>query len=214
MKKLKKRFFFVFEGGEGSGKSTQAKLFYEWLVKKGHNALLTKEPGGDDGVCAEIRKVLMDEKFHNQLTSKTEMLLFVADRAQHVEKVIRPALEEGKIVVCDRFDAANYAYQCGGRGIDSTTFFTINDYAKDKLEPNFWFWIDIVDPRLGLERNFKAGKRDRFEVEDINFHYRVHQGYADFFKHISLYDRTYINGLFPVDEVHKQVLDSIKHLHL
>ncbi len=176
----KRGLFVVFEGGEGSGKTTQAKLLIEALEKDGRQVFLTKEPGGDEGICRDIRTLLLNPAYSGKMSAWAELLLFEADRAQHVEKVILPALEEGKVVISDRYEAATYAYQCAGRGVCSSgQYVDLNDRVTGGLKPDFTFWID-VNPELGLKRNVDAKKRDRFEMEDISFHHKVRKGYQDY----------------------------------
>lgn len=173
--------FLVFEGGEGSGKSTQAKKLKEYLEKLGHSVLLTKEPGGDDELCGEIRKILLDPRHAGKVNRQTEFMLFEADRAQHVNRVIDPALADGKIVICDRYEASTYAYQCGGSNVcGARDFELINGLATQGLRPDFTFWLDI-DPEIGLRRNVEAKKRDRLEMETIDFHQHVQKGYVYYF---------------------------------
>lgn len=178
---MKNGLFVVFEGGEGSGKSTQARLLAEWLTLNDHAVLMTKEPGGDDGVCADIRACLLNPKYSGKFSGRAEMLLFEADRAQHVDKVVRPGVAEGRVVVCDRYEASTYAYQVRGRKVSSPLKYAwINAFATDRLRPDFSFWIDL-DPAVGLRRNVLGKKRDRFEMEDISFHQDVRQGFGDYF---------------------------------
>ncbi len=203
--------FIVFEGGEGSGKTTQARLLYESLKKEGRDVLLTKEPGGDDGVCKDIRQLLLNPKYQGLMSSHAELLLFEADRAQHVHAVIRPALEQGKIVISDRFEASTGAYQCGGRGLKWPEFGRINEFAAQELVPDFTFWIDI-DPKIGLKRNFDASKRDRFEMEDIEFHNRVRKGFDLYFDGIHPKKYQKLNGNLAIAELHAQILETAKRL--
>lgn len=202
--------FFVFEGGEGCGKSTQAKLLFEWLKKTGHNVFLTKEPGGDEGICRNIREILLNKNYLGRFSERAELLLFEADRAQHVDFTIKPALESGKILISDRYEASTFAYQCGGRGINWGEFLRLNEFATKRLKPDFIFWLDI-DPRIGLRRNTDAKKRDRFEIEDINFHNRVRRGFIDYFKSSVDSDALEkLDGRLSVEKLHKKVLEIIK----
>ena len=201
--------FFVFEGGEGCGKTTQAKLLFEWL-KKTHDVLLTKEPGGDEGICRDIREILLNKNYSGRFSERTELFLFEADRAQHVDFTIMPALESGKIVISDRYEASTFAYQCGGRKINCGEFSRLNEFATKGLKPDFIFWLDI-DPIIGLRRNMDAKKRDRLEMEDVAFHRRVRQGFIDYFK--SFVDLNTWENLpdLSVEELHREVLEIIKH---
>ncbi len=197
--------FIVFEGGEGSGKSTQAKLLYDELVIKGWPAFLTKEPGGDDGVCKDIRTVLLNPKYKGSMDPKTELMLFAADRAQHVGQVLEPEIKNGKLVICDRYEGSTFAYQCAARGFSIQAFEMLNQYATSGLKPNFIFWLDI-DPVIGLQRNVGASKRDRFEMEDLSFHQNVRIGYEEYFK--SQEPRRYIklDAAKSIDELHQEII--------
>jgi len=162
-------FFITVEGIEGSGKSTLAKGLYNKLKEKGFPVLLTWEPGGT-GVGEKIREVLL---FSENLSPWTELLLFLASRKEHVEKKILPALREGKIVICDRFDDSTIAYQGFGRGLPLRMLKRINKMVTEKLKPNLTFLLDI-EPSEGLNR---VGRRDRIERENIEFHTKVREGY-------------------------------------
>ena len=203
--------FIVFEGGEGSGKSTQARLLYQWLVKQGNNVLLTKEPGGDGSVCQDIRQVLLNEQYVSILYPLTEFFLFLSDRAQHVATVISPALEIGQVVVCDRFQAATFAYQCVARSVCSQREFEfMNTLATGGIVPDLTLWIDI-DPLVGLKRNFEMGKRDRFEAEDEAFHRRVREGYLAYFSQCK--DPWYkLDGSQRVDVLKRRVIERVEQL--
>lgn len=209
---MKKRgLFLVFEGGEGSGKTTLSKRLFEWLSNQGYYTFLTKEPGGDDSVCARTRKILLDPAHKGVMSPRTELLLFEADRAQHVDTVIRPALEKENIVVCDRFSASTFAYQCVARGVcQADKFYEWDAFATGRLHPDLTFWIDI-DPKLGLSRNAKDKKRDRFELEDLEFHKRVREGFKEFFKDYP-WDVEKLDGSLPLEVLEKQVIETTLRL--
>ncbi len=200
-----KGLFIVFEGGEGSGKSTQAKLLYDGLVSKGWSAFLTKEPGGDDGICKNIRALLLNPAYKNSMDPKTELMLFAADRAQHVSKVIAPEIKNGKMVVCDRYEGSTFAYQCAARGFSIQAFEMLNNYATGGLKPDFIFWLDI-DPAIGLRRNVEVSKRDRFEMEDVSFHNNVRVGYEEYFKNLEPDKYMKLNGLKSIEDLHEEVM--------
>ncbi len=210
--------FLVFEGGEGSGKTTQAKLLAEEIRKMGRNVLLTKEPGGDEGICRDIRKILLDPDYKVGMSERAELLLFEADRAQHVEKVILPALKSGDVVISDRYEAATYAYQCAARGVMGWGgYFHLNEFATGGLRcdcscglrPDCIFWIDI-DPTAGLQRNKDAKKRDRFEMEDISFHQNVREGYQGYFQGFATRGTWQkFDGSLSVEELHRQIMEAI-----
>jgi dTMP kinase len=167
--------FVAFEGGEGSGKTTQAKRLALRLRAEGHKVVLTREPGGTP-LTEEIRRLLLEYP-DVEMCQKTELFLYLASRAEHVEKLIAPSLRNGSDVVCDRFSLASIAYQGGGRGLGVRRVRDLCNYATDGLWPDMTFLLD-VEPGLGLAR--KAGRgyeADRLEREDLAFHHRVRAGY-------------------------------------
>jgi dTMP kinase len=165
--------FITFEGGEGSGKSSQAEELRRWLSTQGIPAILTHEPGGTE--LGEKISDLVKWAQNTDISPMTELLLFNASRAQHVKGVIRPALYEGKAVICDRFDDSTTAYQSYGRGLDLEMVKSINDTATGGLRPNLTVLLDI-SVKDGLAR--KSGEKlDRFEKEDLDFHRKVREGY-------------------------------------
>ena len=166
--------FITFEGGEGSGKSTQAKAIYKRLLSLNIPTLLTHEPGGTP-LGNSLRRWLKDKE---EIDPRTELLLFNASRAHLVSHVIRPALEKGTVVICDRFAESTIAYQGYGRGFDLNLIEAINNIAIQGLKPDLIFFLDIpVDHGLA-----RKGRRDRFEREEIAFHQRVRNGYLDMAK--------------------------------
>ena len=207
------RLFLVFEGGEGSGKSTQAKLLARYLESCGYPVLLTKEPGGNDELCGEIRKILLDPRHAGQINRETEFMLFEADRAQHVQRVIDPALADGKIVICDRYEASTYAYQCGGRNVcGSRDFELINGLATQGLRPDFTFWLDI-DPEIGLRRNVEAKKRDRLEMEAVDFHQHVRNGYEYYFHNMVESEHWMkFDAQQSIEAIHSQIISVLRKL--
>ena len=162
--------FIVFEGGEGSGKSTQAKALEGQLRRLGFKTVLTHEPGGTL-LGNKLRRWL---KWGRGVTTQTELFLFLASRSQLVTKVIRPALERGQVVICDRFDASTFAYQGYGRGMDLAFLETINSFVTDGLSPDLVILLDL-DVEKGLKR--KRMRLDCFEREEFAFHHRVRDAY-------------------------------------
>ncbi len=165
--------FISFEGIEGSGKTTHAKHLAEYLKKKGHEVIVTEEPGGTDIGC-RIRKLLLDPK--SSMDPMTELLLYYSSRAQHVREVIYPALLNNTVVITDRFIDSTIAYQGYSRGIDLSLISALNEIVVPGLKPFITFLLDL-DVEEGLKRNRKANKEDRFELETIEFHNRVRQGF-------------------------------------
>jgi len=162
--------FIVFEGGEGSGKSTQAKALRRRLLRRGYPVVLTREPGGTPIGNRLRRWVLWGEG----LTPQTELLFILAARSQLVAEVIRPALKRGGTVICDRYFYSTLAYQGYGRGMDLGLLQSLNGLVTGGVAPDLVVFLDM-DTEEGLER--KAGDRDRFEREDMSFHRRVREGY-------------------------------------
>jgi dTMP kinase len=172
--------FITFEGIEGSGKSTQLLLLAEKLEADGRAVTVTREPGGCD-IADQIRAILLDSR-NRAMVPMTELLLYAAARSQHVEEVIRPALTEGRIVLCDRYADATAAYQGFGRGIDMDLIDKVNKLAAGSVCPDATILLDCPE-ETGLARamsriNATAGMREeRFELESLRFHEAVRNGY-------------------------------------
>ncbi len=181
---MKQGLFITFEGLEGCGKTTQAKMLFDFLIKQKIPSIYTKEPGGTK-IGDKIRKILLDQK-NDGMDYKTEMLLFLASRAENVRLIILPALEEGKVVISDRFYDSTTAYQGYGRGIDLKNIKHLNSLVVGKAIPDLTFVLDI-DPHEGLRRSASFGnsREMRFEEEFLNkkiiggklFLERVRHGY-------------------------------------
>jgi dTMP kinase len=164
--------FITFEGGEGCGKSTQSRLLLKKLEQQNIPAVLTHEPGGT-ALGNELRRTLK-RKRDSSISPQAELFLLAASRAQLVAELIRPALEEGKVVLCDRFTHSTMVYQGYGRGLDFTAIKMVNNMATRHLNPDLIIFLDIA-PEQGLAR--KQSLKDRFELEDLSFHRRVREGY-------------------------------------
>jgi dTMP kinase len=165
--------FISLEGGEGAGKSTQARLLAQFLTDRGHQVLLTREPGGTS-LGATIRQLFLQSEY---LTPMTELFLLMSDRSHHVNQLIRPSLLAGKIVITDRFVDSTVAYQGFGHGIDRDWIDQLNYQATGGLMPQLTFWLD-VPPHLGLERaSMKTPHQDRMEKLNLQFHQSVRQGF-------------------------------------
>jgi dTMP kinase len=165
--------FVCFEGGEGAGKSTQARLLRERLEAAGHAVLLTFEPG-DTAVGKDIRRIVLDPAT-GHLADRTEALLYAADKAEHVEKVVRPALEQGQVVITDRYVDTSLAYQGAARGLRVDELEPVLRWATGGLRPHLTVLLD-VDPVAGLGR-FEG--RDRIEAESVEFHQRARAGFLE-----------------------------------
>jgi dTMP kinase len=176
MIKLKKGYFISLEGGEGAGKSTQNKRIVKWLSDHGGDVVETREPGGTP-VSEQIRRVLLDTR-NAGLNATAELLLMFAARSQLVQEVILPALETGKIVVCDRFADASYAYQGGGRQLGPETVAVVEKLVLKDLQPDLTLLFD-VSVEVGMRRVAGRGVADRFEIETARFFERVRSAYLD-----------------------------------
>lgn len=201
-----------FEGGEGSGKTTHAKLLANWMSGRNIPHILTKEPGSDTiKECKKIRKLLLDP--NNDLTDRTELFLFLADRAQHVEKLIKPALEDNKHVICDRFIDSTKNYQ-SARGLDRQKIDLLIDFATNGLKPDVTFILDIpVD--VGLLRAkaksiYKEG--DRIEKASLKFHEQVRNNFLKMAESL-IEDRFIVVNILDknINQVHAEIIKYISY---
>jgi dTMP kinase len=164
-------FFVAFEGGEGVGKSTQIARAAAWLRERGHVVLETREPGGTP-LGKELRRLVLDPAGH--VTPRAEALIYAADRAYHVDTMIRPALESGQVVLTDRYVDSTLAYQGAGRGLDDAR--VVTTWATGGLVPNLTVILDL-DPRVGLARAGARSSLDRLEADSLAFHEAVRRGF-------------------------------------
>lgn len=175
-------FFITFEGIEGSGKTTQMRHLHKHLQELGYQTVVTREPGGCS-ISDTIRALLLDPE-NVDMASRTELLLYSAARAQHVDECIRPALKAGKVVICDRFSDATTIYQGAGRGIDMKQLEEINNFATSGLTPDLTLLLDYpVEEGLQRARNRNDNEsleaEGRFELEALSFHRRIREGYLE-----------------------------------
>jgi dTMP kinase len=168
--------FITVEGGDGAGKSTVLVRLYEELVRRGMDVLLTREPGGID-IAEQIRGIILNPA-HTQMDKRTEALLYAASRRQHLAEKVLPALEAGKIVLCDRFIDSSLAYQGHARGLGIEAVYAINRFAVEDCIPDTTLLFDVT-PEVGLARiNATNGREvNRLDLEDLHFHERVREGY-------------------------------------
>lgn len=205
--------FITFEGGDGTGKTTQLRAVENYLRGLNRPCVVTREPGGT-ALGSMIRKVLL-ETDDDEIGASTELFLYLADRAQHVKQIIAPALSAGKIVLCDRFTDSTLAYQGYGRGIDLDWLRRLNDYASEKLCPQLTFLFDCpVDVGLGRAARRREQspvdrpQEDRFEREKHDFHERIRSGFLDLARREP--DRfRIIDASRSVAEVDKQVREIV-----
>ena len=165
--------FVCFEGGEGAGKSTQSRLLGARLEERGHTVLLTFEPG-DTEVGRALRRIVLSPET-GELSHRTEALLYAADKAEHVDTVVLPALARGEVVITDRYVDSSLAYQGAGRDLELADVERVNRWATGDLRPHLTVVLDLA-PEAGLGR---FTERDRIEGESVEFHQRVRQGFLD-----------------------------------
>ncbi|MGV0887161.1 dTMP kinase [Acinetobacter venetianus] len=166
--------FISFEGTEGVGKTTLIRKIHQYFEQQGKEVVLTREPGGTP-LAEQIRSLLLAVNQEEQMSHDAELLLIYAARAQHLQQVILPALEAGKIVLSDRFTDASFAYQCSGRGLSQEKLQLLNQTFVAKM-PNITFWLD-APIELGMTRARERGALDRFEQEKFSFFAKVRAGY-------------------------------------
>ena len=197
--------FITFEGPDGSGKSTIIQKVYDYLIENNYDVIKTREPGGSP-IAEKIRNLILDTE-NIKMGYRTEALLYAASRAQHVEETILPALNENKIVLCDRFLISSLAYQGVGRGLGIENVRNINDFAINGIFPDFVLFFD-VDPITTLKRKSSLDTADRLEKEGNNFHERVYNGYKEILnseKNIEIIDATQ-----SVEDVFNQCIKVLK----
>lgn len=197
--------FITFEGPDGSGKSTIIQKVYDYLIENNYDVIKTREPGGSP-IAEKIRNLILDTE-NNEMGYRTEALLYAASRAQHVEETILPALNENKIVLCDRFLISSLAYQGVGRDLGIENVRKINEFAINGVFPDFVLFFD-VDPITTLKRKSSLDTADRLEKEGNNFHERVYNGYKEILnseKNIEIIDATQ-----SVEDVFNQCIKVLK----
>lgn len=175
---MTKGLFITFEGPDGCGKSTQIERLKNFLCSKGYDVVLTREPGGT-AMSEKIRSLILDPE-NKEESGVTEALLFAASRAQHVAEKIKPAIADGKIVLCDRFMDSSIAYQAYARGLGEDVV-SINLFAIQGCFPDLTIFLDL-DPLIGQKRQIERGKLDRLEQEGLVFQQRVYEGYQELIK--------------------------------
>jgi dTMP kinase len=197
--------FIAFEGGEGTGKSTQSQLLAQWLEQEGETVILSREPGGTE-LGKDLREILLGHET-GVISPRAEALLYAADRAHHVFSVIRPGLAEGKVVISDRYFDSSAAYQGAGRVLNPGEVARISRWATESLYPTLTILID-VPAEIGLGR---LQSRDRLEAEPTEFHERVRQEFLQ----IAMMDPEryfVVDGTQSVDEIHTQIIARVAEL--
>jgi dTMP kinase len=197
--------FIAFEGGEGTGKSTQSKLLKKWLEKEGEEVVLSREPGGTD-LGQGLRKILLGHET-GAISPRAEALLYAADRAHHVFSLIRPALDRGDVVITDRYFDSSIAYQGAGRVLQPNEVARISRWATESLFPTLTIIIDMPAD-IGLGR---LKSRDRLEAEPLAFHERVRN---EFLQIAAMDPERYliVDGLQEIDDIHEQIISRVGEL--
>lgn len=196
-----KGFFILFEGPDRSGKTTQVNMLSNFLKEKGFKVIVTREPGGTE-VSEKIRDLLLDPK--NKISPLCELFLYEASRAQHVFEKIKPALDEGHIVICDRFTIATEAYQGYGRNIDLKTVRLLNDIATMGLKPDLVIGFDISDEEY---KKRKRNEVDRIEMESDKFRERVNSAYSHIFREMK--NVFLVDASKSVEDIHEKIKKEV-----
>ncbi|WP_077926724.1 dTMP kinase, partial [Wohlfahrtiimonas larvae] len=190
---------------EGAGKSTQIPIIRDWLLEQGINVITTREPGGTE-LSEKIRHLLLTE----DMCAETELLLMFAARKEHIEQVIKPALNRGDWVLCDRFTEATYAYQSAGRAIDRQYIAYLESWLQGELKPDYTFWFDI-EVVNGIARAKKRQALDRFESEQIEFFEKVRSGYSKLaIERPNQFVK--VNAALSIDDITVQIQSSLQKL--
>lgn len=205
---VKKSFFITFEGPDGSGKSTIIKMIAQYLAENNLEYVLTREPGGSN-IAEKIRNIILDPK-NVMLSASTEALLYAASRAQHFDEIIKPALDQNKIVLCDRFLDSSLVYQGIARKLGVKEVLEINRFAIKDVLPDLTIFFEI-DPLLGLQRIAQNKDREinRLDQEDIAFHKEVYHGYHEIIK-TNESRFMIVDASQKIDEVFRDTLACIK----
>lgn len=198
--------FITMEGPDGSGKTTQIDLLKEYLENKGYDIVITREPGGT-AISEAIREIILNTEYR-EMSYMTELLLYAAARAQLVNQVIKPALLEGKAVICDRFVESSAVYQGIGRGLGVDTVYEVNNYALGDVTPKLTIFMDL-DAEAGIKRKENQTELDRMEMEDLTFHKRVVEGYR---KLAALYPERIISldATLPIETIHSMIVEEVE----
>ena len=202
---MKNGLFITFEGGDGCGKTTQIELLNKYLKNKGFDTLLTREPGAK-GLGVKLREILLN--YDGEVSPQCESFLFLADRAQHIDCIIKPALKEGKIILCDRHTDSTVAYQGYGRGLDIEEIKTLNNIATGGLKPDLTIVLD-VDVETSMQRVGK--EKDRMESAGIEFFERVRNGFLKIAEQEPKRVKV-ISSSDTVENIHKQIVDLVEKL--
>ena len=202
---MNKGLFITFEGADGCGKTTQLKMLAEYLTNKGFEVLITREPGAK-GLGEKIREILLN--YEGDVSDRCESFLFLADRAQHIDMVINPAIESGKIILCDRHTDSSVAYQGFGRGLPVERIKMLNDLAVNGRYPDMTLVFD-VDVETSMKR--VGNEKDRMESAGMEFFNRVRQGYLDIAKQEPQRVKV-LDAKKSIEDIHKDVIELIEEI--
>ena len=205
---MKKNLFITLEGIEGAGKSTVIDFIENFIASSGYDVVKTREPGGT-AIGEQVREILLN-KNNDKLTDDTELLLIFAARAQHLSEIILPNLTSNKIVLCDRFIDASYAYQGAGRGIEQSKINLLENWVMPDIKPDLTFLLDL-DPKIAFERTNKRSDADRFESEDIHFFEKIRQYYLERAENEPERFRV-INSELSLEDVQEQIKNILKDM--
>ncbi|MGN1317895.1 MAG: dTMP kinase [Lachnospirales bacterium] len=200
--------FITMEGTDGAGKTTQINMLRDYLLNKGFKVVCTREPGGTP-ISEKIREIILD-KNNKEMSAVTEALLYAAARAQHVSEVILPTLNEGGVVISDRFLDSNLVYQGFARGMGDKVIKSINKYAVGDLEPDITFFLKLK-PEDGILRKERQAELDRMESESFKFHQRVYDGYVSLSRKNKARIKT-IDARASIDEIHNAIVNGVEEL--
>ena len=200
--------FVTFEGGDGSGKTTQIQLLKKWLEDHGHTVVVTREPGGTD-LGNELREIILHRK--GFIAPRAEALLYAADRAHHIHTLVKPALERGEVVVQDRYLDSSLAYQGAGRVLDPHEVREVSLWATENLMPVLTVLLDVPADVAKKRQNARERAYDRLEAEAEDFHQRVRTSYQ------ALADAEperflVIDGTLAIEAIHDQIIQKVSHL--
>ena len=205
---MKKNLFITLEGIEGAGKSTVIDFIENFITSSGYDVVKTREPGGT-AIGEQIREILLN-KNNDKLTDDAELLLIFAARVQHLSEIILPNLTSNKIVLCDRFIDASYAYQGAGRGIEQSKINLLENWVMPDIKPDLTFLLDL-DPKIAFERTNKRSDADRFESEDIHFFEKIRQYYLERAENEPERFRV-INSELSLEDVQEQIKNILKDM--
>ncbi len=198
--------FITIEGCEGVGKSTHVRLLKEYCVLNNINAVFTREPGGTD-IAERIRQIVLDPQ-NKEMDGITELFLYEASRREHTLKLIKPAIEEGKIVFCDRYTDSTLAYQAYARGLDKKTVEYFNKIGSADIKIDLTLFLDL-DPEKGFSRKGGPDSGDRLEAEGLSFHKKVYEGFKETIKNNSCRFAV-IDAQYGKDKTHGFIIDALK----